>query len=42
VPTPVSAAFTAALDADDSLTAEDQAAISHRNAQALFPRLARS
>jgi hypothetical protein len=41
VPTPVSAAFTAALDADDSLTAEDQAAIS-RNAQALFPRLARS
>lgn len=37
----VSAAFTAALDADDSLTPDDQAAISHRNAQALFPRLAR-
>ena len=36
----VSAAFTAALDADDSLTADDQAAISHRSAQALFPRLA--
>jgi hypothetical protein len=36
----VSAAFTAALDADDSLTADDLAAISHRNAQALFPRLA--
>jgi predicted TIM-barrel fold metal-dependent hydrolase len=36
----VSAAFTAALDADDSLTADNQAAISHRNAQALFPRLA--
>jgi predicted TIM-barrel fold metal-dependent hydrolase len=36
----VSAAFTAALDADNSLTADDQAAISHRNAQALFPRLA--
>jgi predicted TIM-barrel fold metal-dependent hydrolase len=36
----VSAAFTAALDADDSLTPDDQAAISHRNAQALFPRLA--
>jgi hypothetical protein len=33
----VSAAFTATLDADDSLTADDQAAISHRNAQALFP-----
>jgi 6-methylsalicylate decarboxylase len=36
----VSAAFTATLDADDSLTADDQAAISYRNAQALFPRLA--
>ena len=36
----VSAAFTAALDADSSLTADDHAAISHRNAQALFPRLA--
>jgi 6-methylsalicylate decarboxylase len=35
----VSAAFTAALDSSDSLTADDQAAISHRNAQALFPRL---
>ena len=35
----VSAAFTATLDADDSLTADDQAAISYRNAQALFPRL---
>lgn len=38
----VSAAFTAALDTSDGLTADDQAAISHRNAQALFPRLARS
>jgi hypothetical protein len=36
----VSAAFTAALDADSSLTADDQAAISHGNAQTLFPRLA--
>lgn len=36
----VAAAFTAALDASDSLTADDQASISHRNAQALFPRLA--
>jgi aminocarboxymuconate-semialdehyde decarboxylase len=36
----VSAAFTAALDADDGLTADDQTAISHGNAQALFPRLA--
>jgi 6-methylsalicylate decarboxylase len=36
----VSAAFTAALDADDSLAADDQTAISHGNAQALFPRLA--
>jgi 6-methylsalicylate decarboxylase len=35
----VSAAFTAALDADGSLTADDQTAISHGNAQALFPRL---
>jgi 6-methylsalicylate decarboxylase len=35
-----SAAFTAALDATDSLTADDQTAISHRNAQVLFPRLA--
>ena len=35
----VSAAFTAALDADASLTADDQAAISHGNAQDLFPRL---
>jgi 6-methylsalicylate decarboxylase len=35
----VSAAFTAALDADVSLTAGDQAAISHGNAQDLFPRL---
>ena len=37
----VSAAFTAALDAADSLTATDQKAISHGNAQTLFPRLAR-
>lgn len=36
----VSAAFTAALDTADSLTADDRTAISHRNAQALFPRLA--
>lgn len=36
----VSAAFTAALDSADILTAEDQTAISHGNAQALFPRLA--
>ena len=36
----VAAAFTAALDPSDSLTADDQASISHRNAQALFPRLA--
>jgi 6-methylsalicylate decarboxylase len=36
----VSAAFTAALDTSDSLTADDQTAISHHNAQALFPRLA--
>ena len=36
----VSAACTAALDADNSLTADDQAAISHGNAQTLFPRLA--
>jgi aminocarboxymuconate-semialdehyde decarboxylase len=36
----VSAAFTAALDSADSLTADDQTAISHGNAQALFPRLA--
>ena len=36
----VSSAFTAALDSDNSLTADDQAAISHRNAQALFRRLA--
>jgi len=36
----VSTAFTAALDASDSLTADDRSAISHRNAQALFPRLA--
>jgi predicted TIM-barrel fold metal-dependent hydrolase len=36
----VAAAFTAALDTSDSLTADDQASISHRNAQALFPRLA--
>jgi 6-methylsalicylate decarboxylase len=35
----VSAAFTAALDADASLTADDQVAISHGNAQDLFPRL---
>jgi len=35
-----SAAFTAAPDTDDSLAAGDQVAISHRNAQALFPRLA--
>jgi predicted TIM-barrel fold metal-dependent hydrolase len=35
----VSTAFTAALDADASLTADDQAAISHGNAQDLFPRL---
>jgi predicted TIM-barrel fold metal-dependent hydrolase len=35
----VSAAFTAALDAEASLTADDQAAISHGNAQDLFPRL---
>jgi hypothetical protein len=32
-----SAAFTAAPDTDDSLAAGDQVAISHRNAQALFP-----
>jgi aminocarboxymuconate-semialdehyde decarboxylase len=37
----VSAAFTASLDAADSLTADDQAAISHGTAQTLFPRLAR-
>jgi aminocarboxymuconate-semialdehyde decarboxylase len=37
----VSAAFTAALDSDDSLNAEDHAAISHGNAQHLFPRLGR-
>jgi predicted TIM-barrel fold metal-dependent hydrolase len=36
----VSAAFTAALDASDSLTADDHTAISHRSAQALLPRLA--
>lgn len=36
----VSAAFTATLDSADSLTADDQTAISHGNAQALFPRLA--
>jgi aminocarboxymuconate-semialdehyde decarboxylase len=35
----VSVAFTAALDADDSLTPEDRTAISHDNAQHLFPRL---
>jgi aminocarboxymuconate-semialdehyde decarboxylase len=35
----VSDAFTAALDADASLTADDQAAISHGNAKDLFPRL---
>jgi predicted TIM-barrel fold metal-dependent hydrolase len=35
----VCAAFTAALDVDDSLTAEDQTAISHGNALTLFPRL---
>lgn len=28
----ISAAFTAALDTSDTLTADDQAAISHRNA----------
>jgi 6-methylsalicylate decarboxylase len=33
------ASFTATLDADDSLTADDQTAISHGNAQILFPRL---
>ena len=36
----VSAAFTAALDTSESLTAEDHTAISHGSAQALFPRLA--
>ena len=36
----VSAAFTAALDADSGLTADDHTAISHGNAQTLFPRLA--
>ena len=36
----VSAAFTAALDTDSGLTADDQTAISHGNAQTLFPRLA--
>jgi 6-methylsalicylate decarboxylase len=37
----VSAAFTASLDAADSLTADDLTAINHGNAQILFPRLAR-
>jgi predicted TIM-barrel fold metal-dependent hydrolase len=37
----ISAAFSASLDADDNLNAEDHAAISHRNAQHLFPRLGR-
>jgi predicted TIM-barrel fold metal-dependent hydrolase len=36
----VSAAFTAALDSSDGLTAEDRTAICYCNAQALFPRLA--
>jgi hypothetical protein len=32
-------AFTAKLDAYDSLTADEHSAISHRNAGILFPRL---
>lgn len=37
----VSAAFTVALGVIDSLNADDHTAISHGNAQHLFPRLGR-
>ncbi len=39
-PANVAASFTARLDADDGLTADEHRAISHRNAWTLFPRLA--
>jgi aminocarboxymuconate-semialdehyde decarboxylase len=39
-PARVGASFTATLDADDSVTADDHTAISHGNAAALFARLA--
>ncbi len=39
-PVDVAASFTARLDADDGLTADEHRAISHRNAWTLFPRLA--
>jgi 6-methylsalicylate decarboxylase len=39
-PASVAASFTARLDADDVLTADEHRAVSHRNAWILFPRLA--
>ena len=40
-PAGIGASFTAKLDADNSLTADEHRAINHGNACALFPRLAR-
>jgi predicted TIM-barrel fold metal-dependent hydrolase len=39
-PVNIAACFTAKLDADDGLAADERRAISHRNSTALFPRLA--
>jgi aminocarboxymuconate-semialdehyde decarboxylase len=41
-PAAVGASFTAKLDACEDLSAEEHKAISHGNAQGLFPRLERS
>jgi aminocarboxymuconate-semialdehyde decarboxylase len=38
-PAAVAASFTARLDAEDDLTADEHRAISHGNAWTLFPRL---
>ena len=40
-PAGIGASFTAKLDADNSLTADEHRAINHGNARTLFPRLAR-